>query len=101
MLTVWFNINNRFKKAEDREQMGFITIWYDPTDAYIKTYREIRKPNERHGKITKTKAKTIREYYESVMLHANKNPDITAKIVKRAKDGFIAVDATIKQLKFT
>ena len=75
--------------------MGFITIWYNPIHKYLKTYRDA------NGNVTKTKTKSVRSFYEGVMRHANKNPDITAKIVSRAKDGFIAVDASIKRQSFS
>ena len=80
--------------------MGFITIWLNPTDKYVKTYRD------HLGNVTRTAVKTIREYYEQVVLHANKNPDITAKIVQISRpgcknDGHIAVDVSIKRTSFT
>lgn len=74
--------------------MGYITIWYDPKDTYLKEYHDHK------GNVTKKVTKTIRMFYESVMIHINKHPEMTARIVTRPKDGYITVDAKVNRKNF-
>ena len=75
--------------------MGFITKWEKPTNNWIKKYYD----HER--RLIRTKAKTVRSYYEGLVKYINKNPFLSARIEKRRKDGFICVDSTIIKTKFS
>jgi len=75
--------------------MSFITIWLDPNKKYLKTY------HDHNCNVTRTKIKTVKQYYVQVMLQANKNPSFIAKVIPRKEDGFIAVDVTTRKIKFT